>query len=217
MPAPVGGKANPRPTSILEHNLRALQELTIGKHSKGDDDDANNSNSCPPPLKLYKNRIAPHNHATNTAATKIPKILHLSERSRCLNRDMYDAIQMWQESFPSFSIFFHDDAAVDRLLYSTETEYSDWRSEFPDIVNILPCVAPGAMKIDIWRVIVLWKYGGMYSDVDVVPNPDMLTERAIHPDSEWFSLSDAWNRPSQWYFATSAHHMTMKNALHIIA
>mmetsp|Transcript_17951 Transcript_17951/g.25444 ORF Transcript_17951/g.25444 Transcript_17951/m.25444 type:complete len:190 (+) Transcript_17951:2-571(+) len=73
------------------------------------------------------------------------------------------------------------------------------------------------MKIDIWRVLILWKYGGIYSDADVVPNPDMLTESAIHPDSEWFSLSDAWNRPSQWFFATSAHHMSMKNALHIIA
>eukprot|EP00985_Skeletonema_marinoi_P013816 scaffold6903_cov119-Skeletonema_marinoi.AAC.8 len=198
----------------LEHNLRALQELTIGKQNN--DDDGNNS--CPPPLKLYKNQIAvtpSHNHTTTT--TKIPQILHLSERSRCLNRDLYDAIQMWQKSFPSFSIFFHDDAAVDRLLYSKEAEYSDWRSEFPDIVKILPCVAPGAMKIDIWRVLVLWKYGGMYSDVDIVPNTDMLTERTIHPDSEWFSLSDAWKRPSQWFFATSAHHMSMKNALHIIA
>jgi hypothetical protein len=55
-----------------------------------------------------------------------------------------------------FSVF-HDDAAVDRLLYSGEPEYSNWRREFPDIVKILPCVAPGAMKIDIWRVLVLWK------------------------------------------------------------
>jgi hypothetical protein len=30
------------------------------------------------------------------------------------------------------SPFFHDDAAVDRLLYSKEPEYSNWRREFPD-------------------------------------------------------------------------------------
>jgi hypothetical protein len=199
---------------LEEHNLRALLELTSGNN----DDDDSNTNSCPPPLKQYKNRIAvspSYNHFAN--ASRIPQILHLSERRRCLNRDMYDAIQMWQKSFPSFSIFFHDDAAVDRLLYSEEPEYSDWRREFPDIVKILPCVAPGAMKIDIWRVLVLWKYGGMYSDVDVVPNADMLTERSIHPDSTWFSLSDAWSRPSQWFFATSARHMSLENTLHIIA
>ena len=213
----------PHPTYDNEHILRALQELTIGKQDKGDDgkgDDDDGSKSCPPPLKLFQNRIVPtpsHDQTANANSSKIPQILHLSERSRCLNRDMYDAIQMWQESFPSFSIFFHDDAAVDRLLYSNEPEYSDWRSEFPDIVKILPCVAPGAMKIDIWRVLVLWKYGGMYSDVDVVPNPGILTERNIHPSSEWFSLSDAWNRPSQWFFATSANHISMKNTLHIIA
>ena len=128
---------------------------------------------------------------------------------------MYDALEKWKENFPSYSIFFHDDEAVDRLLLSEEGVYSDWRKDFPDLVEILPCVSQGAMKIDIWRVLVLYKFGGLYFDADIVP--DKLTEETINPDSSWFSLTDAWARPSQWLFATSAGHVSCKNTLQIIA
>jgi hypothetical protein len=55
----------------------------------------------------------------------------------------------------------------------------------------------GAIKIDIWRVLVLYKYGGIYSDTDIGPGA-MLTEDTIQADDTAFFLSDAWNRPSQW-------------------
>lgn len=198
----------------LPDDLRALQELTTGRNLDADNyaNATDTSSFCPPPLKQWENRIvAP----SKTTLHGIPRIIHLSERSTCLNRDMYDALLMWQKNFPSYSIFFHDDAAVDRLLLSNEGKWSNWREKFPDIVKILPCVSPGAMKIDIWRVLVLWEFGGFYSDVDVVPQK--LTEETVHPNSTWFSLSDAWTRPSQWLFATSARHIACENTLHLIA
>jgi hypothetical protein len=73
----------------------------------------------------------------------------------------------------------------------------------------------GSVKIDIWRVLLLYKFGGLYFDADIVP--DKLTEDMINPDSSWFSLTDAWERPSQWLFATSAGHVSCKNTLQIIA
>ena len=202
----VGGEIN--------NDLKLLQELTTGKTKER----GGTSASCPSPLQLFENRIVDPSSSSNSNTTlphRIPKILHLSERSRCLNRDMYDALEKWKENFPSYSIFFHDDEAVDRLLLSEEGVYSDWRKDFPDLVEILPCVSQGAMKIDIWRVLVLYKFGGLYFDADIVP--DKLTEDMINPDSSWFSLTDAWTRPSQWLFATSAGHVSCKNTLQIIA
>ena len=128
---------------------------------------------------------------------------------------MYDELEKWKKNFPSYSIFFHDDEAVDRLLLSEEGVYSDWRKDFPDLVEILPCVSQGAMKIDIWRVLVLYKFGGLYFDADTFP--DKLTESTINPDSSWFSLSDSWARPTQGLFAKSAGHVSCKNTLQIIA
>lgn len=191
--------------------------MTTGKTKKRGD--GSTSTSCPSPLQLFENRIVDNppssSNSNTTLLHRIPKILHLSERSRCLNRDLYDALEKWKKNFPSYSIFFHDDEAVDRLLLSEEGVYSDWRKDFPDLVEILPCVSQGAMKIDIWRVLVLYKFGGLYFDADTVP--DKLTEDTINPDSSWFSLSDSWARPTQGLFATSAGHVSCKNTLQIIA
>jgi len=203
-------------SSRANNDLKLLQELTTGKTKKRDD--GSTSTSCPSPLQLFENRIVDPSSSSNSNTTllhRIPKILHLSERSRCLNRDMYDALESWKKNFPSYSIFFHDDEAVDRLLLSEEGVYSDWRKDFPDLVEILPCVSEGAMKIDIWRVLVLYRFGGLYFDADTVP--EKLTEDTINPKSSWFSLSDAWSRPTQGLFATSAGHVSCKNTLQIIA
>jgi len=128
-----------------DNDLKLLQELTAGKTKKRGDGSI--SASCPSPLQLFEHKIVDPSSSSNSNTTvihRIPKILHLSERSRCLNRDLYDALEKWNENFPSYSIFFHDDEAVDRLLLSEEGVYSDWRKDFPVLVEILPCVSQGA-------------------------------------------------------------------------
>jgi mannosyltransferase OCH1-like enzyme len=113
---------------------------------------------------------------------------------------MVDQAQKWKNNFPSYSFFFHGDEAVDRLLKQ------DW-PEFPHLAKIMnTCVKfGGAIKIDIWRVLVLYKYGGFYSDMDRGPGVK-LTEDVIQPSDSAFFLSDAWNRPSQWLHAMEPNH-----------
>jgi hypothetical protein len=113
---------------------------------------------------------------------------------------MVDQAQKQKDNFPSYSFFFHGDEAVDRLLQQ------DW-PEFPHLANIMStCVKfGGAIKIDIWRVLVLYKYGGFYSDMDRGPGVK-LTEDVIQPNDSAFFLSDRWNRPSQWLHAMEPNH-----------
>ena len=59
----------------------------------------------------------------------------------------------------------------------------------------------GAMKIDVWRILIVYKYGGIYSDIDHYPGSKLSETDPIQPDDEAFFLSDAWGRPSQWWFA----------------
>lgn len=63
----------------------------------------------------------------------------------------------------------------------------------------------GAMKIDIWRVLVLYRYGGIYTDIDNEPI-DFNETFPIRADDEFFCISDAWDRPSQWFFAMEKSH-----------
>lgn len=185
------------PPSSWADDVRLLTELTTRNNKTLD---------CPSPLIPVHNRIVPPTATgDNNNVPVIPRFLHMTERSRCVSPDLYHALQVWQKHFPSFSIFFHDDEAVDKLLAM------DW-PEFPDFHRMLKCVLKGAMKIDIWRVLVLWKFGGMYADNDVLPAP-ILTESFMHPQATFFSLSDAGGRTSQWLFASTPRHQVNQNAI----
>ena len=150
---------------------------------------------CPEPLIPFYDKIVRSDNSNAIAGAddhrKIPKILHLSMKSCCLPPDIIDNINRWKEQLPNYSIFFHDDTAVEKLIQQ------EWL-EFPDLHKVMPCVNPGAITIDIWRILILYKYGGIYSDIDVWPE-DSLTEDVIGPDLSFFSFSDPYNRPTQWF------------------
>jgi hypothetical protein len=63
----------------------------------------------------------------------------------------------------------------------------------------------GAMKIDIWRILVIYRYGGIYTDIDNWPG-EKFDKDTIPDDISAFFLSDVWNRPSQWFFAMESYH-----------
>jgi hypothetical protein len=159
---------------------------------------------CPAPLVPLHDRIV---DPPSFDSQKIPRLIHVAwirgtetPTSRCLTPGMVDMAQKWKDQFPSYSYFFHGDEAVDRLLQE------DW-PEFPQLAKIMNnCIKfGGAVKVDIWRVLVLYKYGGIYSDMDNGPGVK-LTEDAIQPNDSAFFLSDSSNRPCQWLHAMEPNH-----------
>lgn len=148
-----------------------------------------------PPTTQYGNR--PQN--ITMPGRKIPRTIHVSFNQRCIPQDMAMTIEKWHKALPDHSIYFHDDDAVDRLLNL------EW-DEFPELHRLLACVQfKGAMKIDVWRVLVLYKYGGLYTDIDVWPRPKFTT-KTIHFNDTFFSLTDTIGRPTQWLFAMEPGH-----------
>lgn len=169
--------------------LDELENLTDGRAALGLE--------CPGTLQPYRNRIV-----RTSQRRHIPNILHVSMASRCLPGDLIEYIHRWENRLPSHSVFFHDDAAVARLIQS------EW-PEFPDLHEAMKCVQyKGAMTIDIWRVLVLYRYGGVYTDIDNWPR-DTFTEETIPANVTGFTFSDMWNRPSQWFMAFEPGHPTM--------
>jgi hypothetical protein len=153
--------------------------------------------SCPPPLVPAYNKIVEPSSAFGPR--KIPRIMHFSMRNRCLPPDLLETLQRWQAALPSHSIYFHDDEAVDKLMDQ------DW-PEFPHFYKVFQCLKfGGAIKIDVWRALVLYRYGGIYSDIDNWPM-EKFGEDTIRPDDEAFFLSDSFKRPSQWFQAMEPNH-----------
>lgn len=164
---------------------------------------AKNSIDCPKPLVPIHDIVK---NSTTFAKQAIPRILHISYKSRCLPQDLFNITKMWSEALPSYSIFFHDDVAVNKLI---EEEWP----EFPNLHELLKCVkSKGAMLIDIWRILVLYKYGGVYVDIDNAPASN-FREHLIEPFVTGFFLSDCWTRPTQSFLALEPRHPIAYNTM----
>jgi len=174
--------------------LNEIHELTAG----GD----NNVDNCPSPLMIFSNVLKPSAFSNNRQGSPIPQILHVSMKSRCLPRDLAKHMKQWQKKLPSTSIFFHDDDAVERLIQQD-------RPEFPLLHTFMQCVQyKGAMKVDIWRLLILYKYGGIYTDIDNWPTESFDENWFYHGDKTTtaFFFCDANGRPSQWFMAVEPKH-----------
>lgn len=143
---------------------------------------------------------------------KIPKIVHQTSKSRCLTERMAEPVERWRQfsTSSSLSYYFHDDDAVMRLL----------REEFVEFPYLEPivrkCLLYGTIKADLWRYIVLYVYGGIYSDIDTAPNDkhhlfDDRTELLF--DSDAFFVVEQYHMLSQYFMAVSPKHPLMWYAI----
>ena len=154
---------------------------------------------------------------------KIPKIVHQTARSRCVTPVFGNTTQQWK--FPGWSYYFHDDAAVERLLLSPSGSRL-LKEQFPQLPSIAQkCLQHGTIRSDVWRYLVLWVYGGIYADLDCVPhklNATVLTElmdptshstgRNATPTDAIFVV-EQFHVLSQYFMAASPRHPLLWYAL----
>jgi inositol phosphorylceramide mannosyltransferase catalytic subunit len=134
---------------------------------------------------------------------RIPRIVHQTFKSRCLTQEFHAATELWM--FHGWSYYFHDDDAVDRLF---QLDYP----EFPHL-NVVAehCLKSATARADLWRYLVLWLYGGIYSDMDTGPNK--MTKDTIQPVYDGFFVIESWALLSQYFFAMSPRHPLMYYAI----
>jgi len=184
----------------FEEILDSLSVLTEGTMPNND-----TPVNCPAPLVFVHDIVRfSSGHAEDR---RIPKIFHMSYKNRCLPQDLASIYKRWSQALPSYSIFFHDDEAIQKLLNE------EW-PEFPHLHEVSKCIKyKGAMLVDLWRMLVLYKYGGIYSDIDVIPTIH-YPEDLIEPNVSGLILTDAWKRPFHSFLALEPKHPI---AFHTIA
>lgn len=200
------------------HDLRAplysdripLMDLV---QTTGPSDPACHSTSAKFNMSIFDSIIVEKSTATSTtqntqtsAKRKIPKMIHMTSKSRCLTSKIKDNIIKWKEELPDHSIYFHDDAAVDRLL-------SKYFPGFPHLQNVKACSISGAAVADIWRYLVLWEYGGIYADIDSAPGPKFAGGSVIDDNDDAWFVVERIGVLGQYFMASSPHHPIMYLAL----
>eukprot|EP00978_Attheya_sp_CCMP212_P048319 scaffold503952_cov63-Attheya_sp.AAC.1 len=127
----------------------------------------------------------------------------MTSKSRCFTDNFAYNINLWR-FFPDHSFLMHDDTSVDRLFDR------DW-PEFPLLKEVLSCIATGAGKADLWRYLVLWEYGGIYTDLDNAPGKEWNNGTVITDEMDSFLEQEKGGFPSQYFLAASPHHPLMYN------
>ena len=145
--------------------------------------------ACPNDLVYCPNKFDPR---SIVKGRKIPKIVHLTSKTKCFTQNYIENLKRWR--FPEHSFFVHDDAAMEDLFSR------DW-PEFPLLHRVLPCLRTGAAKADLWRYLALYEYGGIYTDIDNSPGPMMLNGTIITDDMDSFFEVEGGGFPSQYFLA----------------
>jgi hypothetical protein len=89
---------------------------------------------------------------------QIPKIIHMC--NKILDAKSIEYSKNWKKLNPNFIIRLSDENMKKTFL----------QTEFPKIyADIFDFLEDGPIKADFWRICVLYKHGGVYSDIDIEP------------------------------------------------
>jgi mannosyltransferase OCH1-like enzyme len=146
--------------------------------------------------------------ATSAASPRsIPPVIHQTSKSRCVTPKFAAAVQKWKAHNESFYYYLHDDEAVTRL-------FQNMYGEFPLLEMVVSsCVPSGAILSDLWRYVVLWKYGGIYMDIDSIPGEDFDPSKILAPEADGVFVVEFISLLSQYFIAVSPRHPVMYYAI----
>lgn len=112
------------------------------------------------------------NSLKQETSQKIPKLIWQTAKSKP-HPNSHDLIKSFIDLNPDYEWLFMDDSRCEQFIRD------HFNQEFYDMYKSLPF---GVMRADVWRVAVVYVYGGVYVDTDC---------RCIKPINEWLKPEDS--------------------------
>lgn len=110
-------------------------------------------------------------NSLQSATQKIPKLIWQTSKSSP-PQQAYPLIKSWIDLNPDYKWLFMDDVRCDNFIKD------NFNTEFYAMYKSLPY---GVMRADVWRVAIVYVYGGVYVDTDC---------KCITPISTWLNSTD---------------------------
>ena len=89
---------------------------------------------------------------------KIPKIIWQTMKTNDVPVFIKSYTDSWIEMNPEYEYRFHDDNDIIDFL----------KNDFPEYLKGYNNLKYGASKADLWRYLIIYKYGGVYADIDCI-------------------------------------------------
>lgn len=116
-----------------------------------------------------------------------------------------DATKTWKDLNPEYEWHYMDDSQAKEFIYS------EYGQEWLDIFNSCPV---GVMRGDLWRYLIIYAFGGIYTDLDTLclsPIDNWLLN-----DKEFIVCPETSEHFCQWTFAAAAGSPILKSVLYEI-
>lgn len=125
---------------------------------------------------------------------KIPKIIWQTFKTNEVPLIMQEYVDSWITKNPEYEYRFYDDEDVKDFLQNNFPKYSEGYN----------MIKYGASKADLWRYLIMYKFGGVYADIDckcinslkkwVKPESEFVTQFGVNKDiCQWLLISAPGN------------------------
>lgn len=191
-------------TQDAEKNVAIPKEGQETRLSRISMDDLVNTQSeieCADDFILVEDQLPHFNPTGNfTEARKqsrIPWVIHMTSKSRCVRPTFERHINDWK-ALNEVEFRLHNDAAMNRLILD-----KDW-SEFPLLRHAVKCMNNMVERADLWRALIIYEYGGIYTDMD--NGPGRFHPSAMDTEADAYFEQEREGFLSQYFFAASPRH-----------
>lgn len=134
---------------------------------------------------------------------RIPKIIWQTMKTDSVPKIMKDYSDSWIEKNSEYEYRFFDDQDIDRFI----------DKEFPEYISGYKKIIHGAVKADLWRYLIVYKYGGVYADMDC--RCIVSLRNWIEPAAKWVTQLGINKDVCQWLIITIPGNPVFKKAAEI--
>lgn len=147
----------------------------------------------------------------------IPKVVYFISASNCFTESYQRNLNLWVKALTDHSVVIVNETVANHLLFD-----HDWSNDFSGLSRLLPCLPhqgqrSSTAKANLVRYLLLWKFGGMYMDIDNAPGLEW--HRAMLPfDNPTQSVALVLNklgRPMNSFLRFPPRHPLMYAAMQI--
>ena len=138
----------------------------------------------------------------------IPKIIWQTWMTKDLHPICQAQLENTMKLNPDWTHYLLLDDELDNFV---NTEYAYW----PDVVECYHKLNIMVAKVDFWRYLVLYKYGGVYMDMDsamITPLDDFISEK----DNAVITFEGNLENFVQWALIFAPNHPILKNTIELV-
>ena len=146
--------------------------------------------------------------SVSSDTTSIPHLLWQTWETRHVTENMHWAMQTWRRSCPDWQYMCVDNQERAKMIRDILGQESE---------ALYKSLRPGAFRADYWRLVVLWAYGGVYTDADTMcfaPLEQLLPMDAAK--KTFVVAEDGLRNLANGFMAASPAHPLLKKAIDML-